>query len=132
MSNNTFQIKYRHHYIGPLEAGASWKIEVVVNQDGCIKARKYMNDGANMHFRIVEKITKDVSPKLVYMWHDTFMDLIRNQNEIEMYLDDTVEEIILETPGLSIHADRGLSDGTQTIEDLAKKMLDELDLRWSR
>lgn len=127
---NEFTIKYRFHWCGPCMQYEDTKTETIINSDGTVLARNYDHHGANGHYRIVERASGFVSKEDAERLYRGLMDLVQNHDEQIFSISDAIAEAVIETPGIKITIDAGISKGEKCCGSLIDEVLDKIELKW--
>ncbi len=124
-----FTIQYRLYWCGPCERYGDTRTETVIHADGRILARRYDHRGKNGHYRVIERASGSCSVENAAHLYWELSELIRHREQISPSC-DIWEEVILETPGVVIKADAGVSDGRHSCSEVLDTFLKSLSLCW--
>lgn len=58
------------------------------------------------------------------------MDLVQNHDEQIFSISDAIAEAVIETPGIKITIDAGISKGEKYCGSLIDEVLDKIELKW--
>ncbi len=124
-----FTIKYRLHWCGPCERDGDTRTETVIHSDGRILVRRYDHHGKNGCYRMIERAAGSCSVEDAARLYRELSGLIQHREQISPSC-DVVKEVFLETPGVTIKADEGVSDGRYSCGEVIDSFLASTSLHW--
>lgn len=124
-----FTIKHRLHWCGPCERYGDTRTETVIHADGRILARRYDHHGKNGHCRVIKRAAGSCPVEDAARLYRTLSELIHHREQVSPSC-DVLEEVVLETPGVTIKADAGVSDGRHSCGEVIGSFLASISLHW--
>lgn len=127
---NEFTIKYRFHWCGPCLQYDDTKTETIINSDGTVTVRNYDHHGANGHYRLVERASGFVPKEDAERLYQELLNLVQYHDEQIAAMPDAVAEAIIETPGIKISIDAGISNGEVCCGSMIDEVLNSIEMKW--
>lgn len=127
-NDREFIMKYR--WYRNADPSNEWKREYVFQSDGEVTVREWTRSSYDEKFVITARGKKIMDSEVIHDLYEKCMKIIANQTGCENCIDSSDAELIIESYGMKISADRGLTDGSGTIRSTIQDFIEKLSIEW--